>query len=107
MILCAQRFSHEVPNSDLYLMKKVKDVVEFYCTPVEGTAPYERLVKIQKKDQLPANLHLLPDAVRYDPDSNFLKGLDAFPGTKEMPLRTLREKKVLPRLKTQIRWPDV
>lgn len=88
-------------------MKTVKDVVQFYCTPIHGTAPYNHLVKIQNKDELPPNLYLLPDAARYDPNSSFLKGLDAYPGLKEMPLRTLREKKVLPKLKTEVRWPDV
>ena len=95
-----------VPNSDLYLMKTVKDVIFFYSTPVSGTTSYNQLMREQNKNDLPANLHLLPDAARFDPNGTFLKGLDAFPGAKEG-FRTLKEKKMFVPLKKKVQWPDI
>lgn len=68
---CAKIFNgHVVPNSRIYEMKSVKDVVEFYSTPVNVRTPYEEL------DQSVPNLHIIPEAKRYDPETD---GVSAFP----------------------------
>lgn len=104
--LCASKFNHEVPNSDLHRVKTVGDVVQFYCQPVRGINSYDKLVRDQ--DELPANLFVLPEAQRFDPNdtSAFHKGIDAFPGMRDR-MNGLRAQKKYPSLKKQINWPDI
>lgn len=96
-----------VPNSDLYLMKKVSDVVEFYKEPVRDVMAYDHLVRVQQRDELPPNLHVIPDAELYDPNSEFMGGIDAFPGNPEARIYGLRDKLKYPPVKTVIPWPDI
>lgn len=107
LLLCASKFNHQVPNSDLYLMKTVGDVVHFYKTPIRGSMTYDHLIRIQNQDQLPENLHLLHDPVSYEPDSAFLGGIDAFPGNPSMRHSGIREMIKYPPVKQAYDWPDI
>lgn len=104
--LCASRFDHQVENCDLHRIKTVGDVVLYYTTPIRGVSAYDQLVRQQ--DQLPPNLHILPEAKRFDPNETdaFHKGIDAYPGTIEV-VKGIRAKEKYPPLKRKIRWPDI
>lgn len=68
---CSKIFDgHAVPNSRIYEMRCVKDVIGFYATPVNVQTPYEEL------DQSVPNLHIITEARRYDPETD---GISAFP----------------------------
>ncbi len=52
------------------------DVLNFYTTPVDMTAPYDKL----KTMELPPNLHVLHDYYRFHPDTDTMfNGVSAFP----------------------------
>ena len=89
-------------------MKTIGDVMRFYETPVRGVMTYERLVREQSKEQLPDNLHVVPETIRYDPNSEFLSGIDAFPGNPDLYVEAgVREKIKYPPMKQVVPWPDV
>lgn len=87
-------------------MRIVGDVVQFYLTPIRGVNTYDHLARNQ--DDLPLNLHIIPEVKRYDPDEkdNFFKGVDAFPGGVDR-IQGLRAQKKYPVHKTQFKWPDI
>lgn len=72
---CTATFSHKVPNSVLHEMRSVQDVIEFYLTPVDTTLPLDR---IQNSPDLPQNLHIQQDYVRFSPDDPMFER-SAFP----------------------------
>lgn len=68
---CANIFNgHAVPNSRIYEMKTIDDVIEFYLTPVDCQTPYEKL------DTSVPNLHIIKEARRFDPEKD---GISPFP----------------------------
>lgn len=68
---CAKIFNgHAIPNSRIYEMKTVKDVIDFYSTTVDVRTPYEEL------DRTVPNLYVISEAKRYDPETD---GISAFP----------------------------
>ena len=107
MLLCASKLYHEVPNSDLYLMETVGDVVSFYQTPVRGIMTYDHLIREQNRETLPQNLHVVAETVTFNPNSEFMEGLDAFPGNPDLYTYGIREKSKFPPVKHALPWPDV
>lgn len=104
LTLCASKFNHEIPNSDLHQMRVVGDVLAFYSTPIEGVNNYDKLVR--DKDQLPPNLCVIPEIKRYNPEDNFMSGIDPMPGHPDV-VRGIRAQKKYPPLKPEINWPDI
>lgn len=73
---CIDEFDHNIPNSDLNDMLHILDIVNFFQTPVHDTSSYEDLHKLD----LPRNLHIQLEAVRFDPETDtFFDGVTAFP----------------------------
>ena len=73
---CFEELGHCVPNSDLFKINNIAKIIEFYKTPVKTITPYEEL----KKQNLPPNLHVQQDYVRFTEDtSDYFKGITAFP----------------------------
>ncbi|XP_049867590.1 39S ribosomal protein L50, mitochondrial [Pectinophora gossypiella] len=73
---CFEETGHGVPNSLLHTIECVDDLQEFYSTPVDTTTPFDQL----KKMDLPKNLHIQKDYVRFHPDTDTLfNGKSAFP----------------------------
>ncbi|KAM7355737.1 mitochondrial ribosomal protein L50 [Cochliomyia hominivorax] len=73
---CYNDFQHSVPNSQVHELKTVGDVIKFYETSVNTTVPYEAL----KQMQLPENLHIQYDYVRFNPEKDTkFNGQTAFP----------------------------
>lgn len=67
---CAKAFNHAVPNSQLYEMKTINDVIDFYFMPVNCRTPYEQL------DKTIPNLYVIPEPRRYNKETD---GPTAFP----------------------------
>lgn len=106
MQLCAFQVDYEVPNVILFEMRTVKDVVNFYQTPVEGILPYNKIIKSQELGQLPPNLSAIKGPIVWDPESDFMEGIDALPGITFEP-RGIRFRKKYPKLKQKTDWPDI
>jgi large subunit ribosomal protein L50 len=69
---CSAAFgNHYVPNSQLFEIKSLEDVMLFYETKVDTRTPYQQL----DTNDTP-NLHVIQDYKRYDPDED---GVSAFP----------------------------
>uniref|UniRef100_A0A023FRT7 Large ribosomal subunit protein mL50 n=1 Tax=Amblyomma parvum TaxID=251391 RepID=A0A023FRT7_AMBPA len=100
---CIKEFGHDIPNSQLMNVKCADDVVEFFSTPVEGLSPYELLVR--QKDQLPKNLHVIPNYVRFHPETDtFFGGVNAYPGTSTI-VTGLKAKKKYKGYVSSPTWP--
>lgn len=75
---CIQHFNHDIPNSYLHKMIKLSDVVQYFITPVRGITSYDDLIR--EKNKLPPNLHVIPEPLRFHPDTdNIFGGITAFP----------------------------
>ncbi|CAD7081995.1 unnamed protein product [Hermetia illucens] len=73
---CSCNFNHSVPNSQIHEMKTFDNIVQFYETPVAITTPLEAL----REAQLPENLHIQHDYVRFHPETDTMfGGKTAFP----------------------------
>lgn len=73
---CIDEFDHNIPNSDLNDMTSISDIVHFFQTTVHDTSSYEDLSKLD----LPKNLHVQLEAIRFDPETDtFFDGITAFP----------------------------
>ncbi|XP_022188152.2 uncharacterized protein LOC111046819 [Nilaparvata lugens] len=73
---CFNEFKHGIPNSLLFKIVTLDDLRAFYETPVDTTAPYDAL---KKRTDLPENLYLQPDYVRFHPDTDVMfKGKSVF-----------------------------
>uniref|UniRef100_A0A023G4G5 Large ribosomal subunit protein mL50 n=1 Tax=Amblyomma triste TaxID=251400 RepID=A0A023G4G5_AMBTT len=100
---CIKEFGHDIPSSQLMNVKCADDVVEFFSTPIEGLSPYETLVK--QKDQLPKNLHVVPNYVRFHPETDtFFGGVNAYPGTSTI-VTGLKAKKKYKGYVASPTWP--
>ncbi|XP_050025036.1 uncharacterized protein mRpL50 [Dermacentor andersoni] len=102
---CISEFDHDIPSSELLNVKCVDDIVEYFSTPVEGLSPYESLV--QRKDQLPENLHVIPNYVRFHPETDtFFGGVNAYPGTSTI-VTGLKAKKKYKGYTSSPTWPYI
>jgi hypothetical protein len=84
---CMKECSHTISNMSLNDIKTLEDVYQYFSTPVKDTNVLE---EIQQSDELPKNVHIQLDAVRFTPEtSSFFNELDAFPqrSTKVIDLR--------------------
>ncbi|CAG5051050.1 unnamed protein product [Parnassius apollo] len=73
---CFEETGHGIPNSLLHTIECVEDLQNFYETPVDVRTPFDAL----KKMELPKNLHVQEDYVRFHPDKDTLfNGQSAFP----------------------------
>lgn len=73
---CSNDFMHSVPNSQLYEIKTIDDIVRFYETPVDTTVPLDAM----KQMELPENLHIQYEYHRFNPETDTMfGGQSAFP----------------------------
>lgn len=74
---CFQEFQYSVPNSLLSTMCTIDDILQFYKTPVDKTAPLDAM----KSMKLPENLHVQTEYHRFHPETDTMfGGISAFPG---------------------------
>ncbi|XP_033242780.1 39S ribosomal protein L50, mitochondrial [Drosophila miranda] len=73
---CFQELQHGVPNSQVHELCTVADVIAFYETPVDTTAPLDAL----RRTDLPENLHIQYEYLRFNPETDTkFNGKTAFP----------------------------
>ena len=61
---------HRVPNSLLHTMTSLDKVLTFYCTKVDMLSPYDRLEQGVRSGDLPPNLTVQLEPLRFDPESS-------------------------------------
>ncbi len=75
---CVHRFGHDISNTTLNDLKTVSDVINYYLTEQKDTNTLEDM---QQKPDLPRNLHIATEYVRFDPKTDtFFDGKDAYAG---------------------------
>lgn len=104
LTLCEARFDHLIPSSDLHHIKRIRDVLEYYSTPVRGVMSYNALIRQQ--DDLPSNLHIIPDENKWKPDERGIFAYDAFPGHPD-PKGGIRKRQKFKATKITVDWPDI
>lgn len=105
LVKCHQEFDYDIPNSELFRMKTVEDVRNFYQTPISGRNNYDQMIVNQSK--LPQNLHIISEPIRFNKKfDQFFGGISAFPGPSNE-LEGLRARKKYPVFNDNFVWPDV
>lgn len=119
---CFQTLEHAVPNSMLYNMKTVgtcwlfwnglnqifnqfwnftEDVIKFYETPIDPRIPLDKF----QEAELPENLHIQYDYVRFHPETDTkFGGVSAFPKSSTM-VTGLKYKDKYKGYKAKTSWP--
>ncbi|XP_011630615.1 39S ribosomal protein L50, mitochondrial [Pogonomyrmex barbatus] len=91
-VACEEKFKHYIPNSLLYTIESIRDLKQFYSTPVDSTTPYEALGKMD----LPKNLHIQQDYHRFHPNTDTMfNGKTAFPKSSTLVTGLKYKKKYL------------
>lgn len=62
-----ETLDHYIPNSMLHEMNSLDKVLHFYSVKITKESSYDRLEAMSKKGQLPPNLHIQLEPVRFDP----------------------------------------
>ncbi|XP_026329817.1 39S ribosomal protein L50, mitochondrial [Hyposmocoma kahamanoa] len=100
--VCFEETGHSVPNSLLHTIETVADLQDFYLTPVDTRTPFDAL---KKMDDLPKNLHVQQDYVRFHPDKDTLfNGKSAFPQSSTI-VTGLKYKKKYEGYTAKRKWP--
>lgn len=75
-------FEHSILNSYLHVLNTPFDVIEYFSTPVAEADFLHQIAKDSEKKliNLPANLHIQTDPVRYNEDSDNFFNCNAYPG---------------------------
>lgn len=93
---CSKIFNgHAVPNSQLFEVNRIKDVIKFYNVRVDVRTPYEQL------DTSIANLHIIPEARRFNPETD---GVSAFPKSSTL-VSGLKHRKKYKSYIAKTSWP--
>jgi len=59
--------NHYIPNSMLHEMNSLDKVLHFYSVEITRESSYDRLESMSKKGELPPNLYIQLEPVRFDP----------------------------------------
>ena len=95
-----KEFDHDIPNFDLHLMSTVDDVVKYFQTEVRDGTKLEDLSKLD----LPKNLHMNLEPIRFDPDTDTVYGgKTAFPGQKTI-VPSIKYRRKYKGYEGKIRW---
>lgn len=103
---CIEEFNHHMPSPYLNEMNCVRDVVDYFSTPVRGLNPYSAMLR--QETSLPTNLSLLSEPERYNKDSDtYFGGFNALPGIISR-VPGVRAGKKYPVLnQDEFQWPDI
>lgn len=103
---CIDEFNHHMPSPYLNEMLTVRDIVEYFSTPVRGFNPYASMLR--QENSLPPNLSLIAEPLRYDKecDTHF-GGYNALPGiiSRVPGLRAAKDYPILNQ--DEFQWPDI
>ncbi|CAH0604981.1 unnamed protein product [Chrysodeixis includens] len=98
---CFEETGYDVPNSQLHTIETVDDLKKFYLTPVDTATPFDAL----KRMELPKNLHVQPDYVRFHPDKDTMfGGVSAFPKSSTI-VTGLKARKKYEGYTAKTSWP--
>ncbi|XP_055342021.1 uncharacterized protein LOC129590693 [Paramacrobiotus metropolitanus] len=99
---CEEMFSHAIPSPQLHDITSVDKAAEFYRTPVTGL---NGLTQFQRRTDLPPNMHVSYNPIRFDPDNDpYYGGVTAFPGRSSV-IVGLKAKKMYKGFQFQADWP--
>ncbi|OAD55045.1 39S ribosomal protein L50, mitochondrial, partial [Eufriesea mexicana] len=91
-LACEEELQHPVMNSVLYSIETIGDLKKYYETPVDSRTPLE----VMRSMDLPKNLHINYDYIRFHPDTDTLfNGKTAFPSSSTL-VTGLKYKKKYP-----------
>ncbi|XP_050586150.1 uncharacterized protein LOC126920180 [Bombus affinis] len=91
-LACEREFQHPIMNSVLYSIKTVSDLKKYYTKHVSNITPLDAMHSME----LPKNLHVNYDYVRFHPDTDTLfNGKTAFPQSSTL-VTGLKYKKKYP-----------
>jgi len=65
---------HDVPNSIVHTIDSLDKALTFYSTPVDSQTSYERMASAQSRGDLPPNLHIQVDPLRFNPEQALAEG---------------------------------
>jgi len=65
---------HDVPNSIVHTIDSLDKALTFYSTPVDSQTSYERMASAQSRGELPPNLHIQLDPLRFNPEQALAEG---------------------------------
>jgi len=65
---------HDVPNSLVHTIDSLDKALTFYSTPVDSATSYERMAAAQSRGELPPNLHVQVDPLRFNPEQALAQG---------------------------------
>ncbi|XP_012277785.1 39S ribosomal protein L50, mitochondrial isoform X2 [Orussus abietinus] len=100
-VACEKEFNHSIPNSLLYTIETIRDVREYYLTPVDSVTPLETLKRID----LPKNLHINYEYHRFHPETDTkFNGKTAFPASSTV-ITGLKYKKKYSGHVQKTSWP--
>lgn len=88
-----REFQHTVPNSMLHTMTSLDHVFLFYNSRVDTRTPYEKLHESKEEGQLPPNLNIQLNPVRFNPDGDHWTNKTAFPGSNTIIVHPENRKK--------------
>ncbi|VDP84286.1 unnamed protein product [Echinostoma caproni] len=78
---CSEEFQHSVSNSYLHELVDVESLIRYYLTPVTSPdALYRLMDKTENDDQLPPNLCIQTEPLRFDPNDKSFFSTSAYPG---------------------------
>lgn len=103
---CIDEFNRHMPSPFLNEMSTIRDVLEYFATPVRGLNPYSSLLR--QESSLPVNLSLISEPIRFDKESDtFFGGHNALPGiiSKVPGLRAAKKYPILNQ--DEFQWPDI
>ncbi|PAA93468.1 hypothetical protein BOX15_Mlig015045g1, partial [Macrostomum lignano] len=105
---CVRRLNRPIPNSLLSEIATVGDAVDYFLQPAE--LPKDPLKRLAMSDDLPPNVHVQIDPLRFTDNPEFFDGVDAYPGRDTLVTqpwaRAKYRSKIAPPLRSP-RWTGV
>ncbi|PAV76348.1 hypothetical protein WR25_21358, partial [Diploscapter pachys] len=98
----AEEVSHWPKNSHLVHFDTIEDVIQFYQQPIHNITHFQKMARAKN---LPKNISILEDAVRFHPEDTHLwhGGVTAFPGQGGQVV-TLRNKRLYREFRPKEEW---
>ncbi|CAH8536371.1 unnamed protein product [Schistosoma mattheei] len=79
---CITEFNHHIANSYLHEINSIEDLINYFMTPVETPDFLYKLTSDARNNvcQLPSNLNIQLEPVRYNPNEDHFFKVNAYPG---------------------------
>uniref|UniRef100_A0A095AMS7 Large ribosomal subunit protein mL50 n=1 Tax=Schistosoma haematobium TaxID=6185 RepID=A0A095AMS7_SCHHA len=89
---CITEFNHHIANSYLHEINSIEDLISYFMTPVETPDFLYKLTSDARNNvcQLPPNLNIQLEPVRYNPNEDHFFKVNAYPGRSTILLEDLQ-----------------